>query len=59
MKGFFLIKNVTMGKVKVVAEEYNNSDNKDSAVLKQKLIEILEDDFVKTNVTQKEVEKEM
>ena len=43
-------------KVKIVAEEYNNSDNKDSAVLKQKLIDILEDDFVKNKVAQKEEE---
>lgn len=43
-------------KVKIVAEEYNNSDNKDSAVLKQKLIEILEDDFVKNKVAEKEQE---
>lgn len=43
-------------KVKQVAEEYNNSDNKDSTVLKQKLIEILEDDFVKNKVAQKEEE---
>jgi len=44
-------------KVKTVAEEYNNSDNKDSAILKQKLIDILENDFVKNKVEQKEEEK--
>jgi superfamily II DNA or RNA helicase len=44
-------------KVKLVAEEYNNSDNKDSTDLKQKLVDILEDDFVKNKVTQKEEEK--
>ncbi len=43
-------------KVKLVAEEYNNSENKDSAILKQKLIDILEDDFVKNKVAQKEEE---
>jgi hypothetical protein len=43
-------------KVKIVAEEYNNSEKKDSAVLKQKLIAILEDDFVKNKVEQKEQE---
>ncbi|MFZ4726874.1 MAG: hypothetical protein ACOYMD_15680, partial [Paludibacter sp.] len=43
-------------KVKLVAEEYNNSDNKDSAILKQKLVAILEEDFVKNKVTQKEEE---
>lgn len=43
-------------KVKLVAEEYNNSDNKDSAFLKQKLVAILEEDFVKNKVTQKEEE---
>jgi hypothetical protein len=43
-------------KVKIVAEEYNNSEIKDSADLKQKLIAILEDDFVKTKVTEKEKE---
>ena len=43
-------------KVKLVAEEYNNSETKDSAVLKQKLIAILEDDFVKNKVAEKEQE---
>jgi type II restriction enzyme len=44
-------------KVKVVAEEFNSSDIKDSAILKQKLIDILENDFVHTKVIQKEEEK--
>jgi superfamily II DNA or RNA helicase len=43
-------------KVKLVAAEYNNSETKDSAVLKQKLIAILEEDFVKNKVEQKEQE---
>jgi hypothetical protein len=43
-------------KVKIVAEEYNNAEIKDSAILKQKLIAILEDDFVKNKVEQKEQE---
>jgi superfamily II DNA or RNA helicase len=43
-------------KVKIVAEEFNNSEIKDSAVLKQKLIEILEEDFVKNKVAEKEQE---
>ena len=43
-------------KVKIVAEEYNNSEIKDSADLKQKLIDILEEDFVKNKVTEKEQE---
>ncbi len=43
-------------KVKIVAEEFNNSEIKDSAILKQKLIAILEDDFVKNKVEQKEDE---
>lgn len=43
-------------KVKIVAEEYNNSENKDSYILKQKLIEILEDDFVNNKVVEKEQE---
>ena len=43
-------------KIKVVAEEYNNSDIKDSSDLKQKLINVLEEDFVKNKVTQKEEE---
>jgi superfamily II DNA or RNA helicase len=41
-------------KVKIVAEEYNNSDIKDSADLKQKIIDILEEDFVKNKVAEKE-----
>ena len=43
-------------KVKLVAEEFNNAEIKDSAVLKQKLIEILEEDFVKNKVAEKEQE---
>lgn len=43
-------------KVKIVAEEYNNSDIKDSVDLKQKLVAILEEDFVKTKVAEKEQE---
>lgn len=43
-------------KVKLIAEEYNNSEIKDSSVLKQKLIETIEDDFVKNKVAQKEEE---
>lgn len=43
-------------KVKLVAEEFNNAAIKDSAVLKQKLIEILEEDFVKNKVAEKEQE---
>ncbi len=43
-------------KVKVVAEEFNNSENKDSNDLKKKLIEILEVDFVQNKVEQKEQE---
>lgn len=41
-------------KVKIVAEEYNSSEIKDSAALKEKLIEILQDDFVKKKVVEKE-----
>ena len=44
-------------KVKIVAEEFNSSEIKDSAILKQKLIDILENDFVNNKVTQKEEEK--
>ena len=44
-------------KVKIVAEEFNSLEIKDSAILKQKLIDILEDDFVKNKVAQKEEEK--
>ncbi|MEY4459000.1 MAG: hypothetical protein RIT38_205 [Bacteroidota bacterium] len=43
-------------KVKVVAEEYNNLEVKDSASLKQKLIDILEEDFVRNKVAEKEQE---
>ncbi len=43
-------------KVKLIAEEYNNSDIKDSSALKQKLIDAIEDDFVKNKVVQKEEE---
>jgi type II restriction enzyme len=43
-------------KVKLIAEEFNSSDIKDSSFLKQKLIETLEDDFVKNRVDQKEHE---
>jgi superfamily II DNA or RNA helicase len=42
-------------KVKLVAEEFNNAAI-DSTVLKQKLIEILEEDFVKNKVAEKEQE---
>ena len=41
-------------KVKLVAAEFNSSEIKDSAILKQKLIAILEDDFVKNKVAEKE-----
>jgi len=44
-------------KVKIIAEEFNSSEIKDSAILKQKLIEILEYDFVQNKVAQKEEEK--
>ena len=43
-------------KVKIVAEEFNNSEIKDGAILKQKLIDILEEDFVKNKVVEKEQE---
>ena len=43
-------------KVKAVAKEYNNAEIKDSADLKQKLIDILEVDFVTNKVVQKEEE---
>ena len=43
-------------KIKLVAEEYNNSEVKGSYELKQKLINILEQDFVQKKVTQKEEE---
>ncbi len=44
-------------KVKQIAEEYNNAEIKDSEVLKQKLIDTIELDFVADKVTQKEDEK--
>lgn len=44
-------------KVKQIAEEFNNAEIKDSDVLKQKLIETIEFDFVNKIVTQKEEEK--
>jgi len=43
-------------KIKQIAEEYNNSDIKDSAALKQKLIDTIEVDFVQNKVAQKEEE---
>lgn len=43
-------------KVKLIAEEFNSSDIKDSSFLKQKLIETLEDDFVKNRIAEKEHE---
>ncbi|TBH72757.1 Eco57I restriction-modification methylase domain-containing protein [Aquirufa antheringensis] len=43
-------------KVKLVAQEYNNLEVKDGANLKQKLIDILEEDFVRNKVTEKEQE---
>jgi hypothetical protein len=44
-------------KVKIVAQEFNSAEIKDSAILKQKLIDILENDFVHNKVAQKEEEK--
>jgi len=44
-------------KVKHIAEEYNNAEIKDGEVLKQKLINVIEKDFVSNKVTQKEEEK--
>jgi superfamily II DNA or RNA helicase len=44
-------------KVKALAEEFNNSEIKDSEALKQKLIDTIELDFVTNKVTQKEDEK--
>jgi superfamily II DNA or RNA helicase len=44
-------------KVKHIAEEYNNAELKDGEVLKQKLINVIEKDFVVDKVTQKEEEK--
>ena len=43
-------------KVKVIAEEFNSSEIKDGSLLKQKLIETLEDEFVKNKVVEKEHE---
>ena len=43
-------------KVKLIAEEFNNAEIKDSNALKQKLIEVIENDFVKNKVTEKEQE---
>lgn len=43
-------------KVKQIAEEYNNAEIKDSAALKQKLIDSIEVDFVNNTVAQKEEE---
>jgi type II restriction enzyme len=43
-------------KVKQIAKEYNNSETKDITALKKDLIDVLENDFVKTKVTQKEEE---
>jgi len=44
-------------KVKALAEEFNNSESKDSQALKKKLIEAIELDFVTSKVTQKEDER--
>lgn len=44
-------------KVKLIAEEYNNAEIKDREVLKQKLIQTIEVDFVNNTVSQKEEEK--
>ncbi len=41
-------------KVKLIAEEFNNAEVKDSAALKQKLIDVIEEDFVAIKVTEKE-----
>lgn len=43
-------------KVKLIAEEFNNSEIKDSEALKQKLIDTIEIDFVKNKVAEKEQE---
>jgi hypothetical protein len=48
------IKKQIQERVKVVAEEYVNSDIKDKAALVQKIIETIEVDFVKNKVEQKE-----
>lgn len=44
-------------KVKLIAEEYNSAEIKDSEALKQKLIQTIEVDFVNNTVTKKEEEK--
>ena len=44
-------------KVKLIAEEYNSAEIKDSLALKQKLIKTIEVDFVNNTVTKKEEEK--
>ena len=44
-------------KITQIAEEFNNAEVKDSNVLKQKLVETIEIDFVNKVVTQKEEEK--
>lgn len=44
-------------KFKKIAEEYNNTEIKDCAALKQKLIDTIEVDFVNNRVTRKEEEK--
>jgi superfamily II DNA or RNA helicase len=41
-------------KVKLVADEFNSAEIKDSVALKQKLIAILEEDFVRNKVAEKE-----
>lgn len=48
------VKNQIQEKVKLIAEEFNNAEVKDSLDLKQKLIEVIEKDFVTTKVTEKE-----
>lgn len=44
-------------KITQIAEEFNNAEVKDSNILKQKLVETIEFDFVNKVVTQKEEEK--
>jgi len=51
------VKKQIQEKVKLIAEEYNSAEIKDSEALKQKLIEAIEVDFVTNTVTQKEEEK--
>jgi type II restriction enzyme len=51
------INNQIKERVKQIAEEYNNSEVKDSEALKQKLIDTIELDFVTNKVSQKEEEK--